>query len=431
MSIMNPRVLGLVLAPALVACAPPDDFGLDDGEDGIGATDGDVDPQRSTAPLEGVALVDVELNPGVAMPLWRDGSSVETDLPLPRGREAVIWVEVELPADAVGDELIARAILRPAGGDAIEAEQTRTATEARTAFEIAVPGEAVAPGLALSFDFRRVVDPDSAIPGASAELPPTPLSVPVSETTTRMRVVIIPVDYTGPDCEAKVDVMPELQARLVDAIYEVNAVSEVELSVGEPLPFDGDLGSIGGMSQLLAASLMRRSADDPAPEVYHYTLFDNCGQCLSYEEGGPCKVGTAAAIVQPTQLDGRFRVALGQLDPPDRTTEWTLVHELGHLQGRHHVYCPTQDAGTTDGQFPHEDGLIGTRGYGVRGSGWFDPETTHDYMSYCHETWVSDYTWRASYERAQLLTSWEAGDAIPQVPVSADLLPAAVVCSGA
>jgi hypothetical protein len=99
--------------------------------------------------------------------------------------------------------------------------------------------------------------------------------------------------------------------------------------------------------------------------------------------------------------------------PPTGTSR-TIVHEIGHNQGLSHVYCPGGDAAGPDPAYPHEDGKIGVYGFGIRNFHMYTPTASHDYMTYCGNSWVSDWTWNKTYERIRTLTSWD--EAAPPAP---------------
>ena len=73
-----------------------------------------------------------------------------------------------------------------------------------------------------------------------------------------------------------------------------------------------------------------------------------------------------------------------------------LAQELGHAFGRPH----TADCGEgswVDACYPSVLGLptasIGEFGFDVQAGITHHPATSHDFMSYCPEQWVSAYTW--------------------------------------
>jgi hypothetical protein len=175
--------------------------------------------------------------------------------------------------------------------------------------------------------------------------------------------------------------------------------------------------------------------DGAAPNVYYHALVDVNGPSVSM-------VGGIAMLTGPTQEEGPDRVAatvfhkhVSMPDPEDENqtptvyppsnSARTLVHEIGHNQGFSHVACPNADAAGPDPTYPYEDGKIGVHGFGIRDFHIYTPGAAHDYMTYCGNSWVSDWTWNKAFARIQLLTSWEgAGSPLPSTPVLVGVLSA-------
>jgi hypothetical protein len=104
-----------------------------------------------------------------------------------------------------------------------------------------------------------------------------------------------------------------------------------------------------------------------------------------------------------------------------------MVHEIGHNHGRAHVFCAGGDAAGTDPSYPHEDGIIGVWGFGIRLFQLHSPTATRDIMTYCSPNWVSDWGWSKAFNRIRTLTSWDyegggAGEAEPPGEVMIGLL---------
>src|SRR5690606_24974838 len=89
----------------------------------------------------------------------------------------------------------------------------------------------------------------------------------------------------------------------------------------------------------------------------------------------------------------------------------TFVHEIGHNQGFSHIACPNANAAGPDPTYPYADGKIGVYGFGIRDFHIYTPGSAHDYMSYCGNSWVSDWTWNKAFTRIQTLSSWDNEDA--------------------
>jgi hypothetical protein len=227
-----------------------------------------------------------------------------------------------------------------------------------------------------------------------------------------MRVTLVPIDYRFGGCEAVVDTSVEAIAKYEEAMFQHNPVEALELEVREPYLIDDlDLATQAGFFNLLNRIGDVRAADAPDPNVYYFALFDNCGQCIG--EGG-CLLGLAPAAPGGSIDDAAMRVAIGtQFLGATEVGIDTFVHEIGHTQGRKHVKCPAAAALNADSSYPHEDGTIGTWGFGVRDFTVRHAADHYDYMSYCNPTWVSDYQWKATFERIRELSSWEVGAAAP------------------
>jgi hypothetical protein len=81
--------------------------------------------------------------------------------------------------------------------------------------------------------------------------------------------------------------------------------------------------------------------------------------------------------------------------------DWYGAHEIGHTLDRRHVRCPGTNPGGP-GPWPYPDGLISQQGSNPDAAVGFDVETretyphdvAHDIMSYCHEQWVSDVSYK-------------------------------------
>ncbi len=79
----------------------------------------------------------------------------------------------------------------------------------------------------------------------------------------------------------------------------------------------------------------------------------------------------------------------------------TAAHEIGHNFGRKHVSSTDPGCGVPanlDPEYPYPNGIINYPGWDF-GLNRIIPNSYHDYMSYCRDTWISDYTYRAIYDK--------------------------------
>jgi hypothetical protein len=121
----------------------------------------------------------------------------------------------------------------------------------------------------------------------------------------------------------------------------------------------------------------------------------------------------------------------------------TLAHELSHNYGRRHVNCGGPK--NPDMQFPYIDGagtncvidngwrVIGALptqippeqryyGFDTASRTPIDPNTVADYMSYSSTFWVSDYTWRAIFDKLRTDAPGQAEVGMPQSAAAAPVL---------
>lgn len=397
-------------------------------------TAADTTGGEPAAPLaRGVRVSLVEANAGVAIPIGRDGEWVDGDGrngPIIQHRPTAIRVEVDVDeASWVPRELEARLrLVRPDGTEetisAVETITGDSVTETlASSFMLTVPAELMVHELQFEVvlyeageeGWEALPEPEPAAP----RLPSEGLGfMGVESSTQAMRMVLVPVQYEGPGCSATFDTSPETVQAYADAMFQHNPLETIDIEVHAPyLVDDLDLADANDFFTLLGRMQQLRASEQPDPNVYYYGIFDNCAQCVGFEGLGGCVLGVAAGLPDASMGSAGERVAIGasELDDPSGgglldLGITTFVHEVGHTQGRQHVACPGVNAGGPDATYPYPDGLVGVWGYGVidgqlRGAG-----DHTDYMSYCSPTWVSDWQWRATYDRIAELSSWDAAD---------------------
>jgi hypothetical protein len=115
-----------------------------------------------------------------------------------------------------------------------------------------------------------------------------------------------------------------------------------------------------------------------------------------------CVLGLSPASPNPDDEYARGSIGLGYLGK-QAETDITFVHEVGHAHGRQHAPCQVQDA---DPDYPYDDGTIGDWGYDVAGKTLLDPAgKSRDLMGYCTPIWISDYTYKALFDRITYLNA--------------------------
>jgi Peptidase M66 len=124
----------------------------------------------------------------------------------------------------------------------------------------------------------------------------------------------------------------------------------------------------------------------------------------SFEQfcGGGCVLGLSPASSDPNDEYQRGSLGVGYLDSYAES-DVTFVHEVGHAHGREHAPCG--GAAAPDRKFPYSDGGIGD--WGFDGSKLIDPAASRskDMMGYCSPVWISDYNYRALFDRVTYLNA--------------------------
>ncbi|MCA9710513.1 MAG: hypothetical protein KDK70_32025, partial [Myxococcales bacterium] len=284
----------------------------------------------------------------------------------------------------------------------------------QSSFLLGVLGEWMVPGVRYQVQLFEAGTGWEALPevDVAPSAPSSPDFIGVEDTELTMHVVVVPVDYSGPGCSQAVDPTEDTLSDYADAMFQQNPLETIDIRWDDPyLVDDLDLTDPNDFFTLLGRAQQYRASQAPAPNVYYYFLFDNCGECIGT---GGCLLGVAADIPDASMASGPLRVAIGTryLGNEEMGID-TFVHEIGHTQGRQHVACPGTAAGGPDPTYPYQDGLIGVWGFGVRDFQIRDADTHTDYMSYCNPTWVSDWQWNATYQRISTLTEWDAAAVVP------------------
>lgn len=405
-----------------------DDDDDDDGTAGDGGGSGQVDgtmddgePQQDV-PARGITISRVEANPGVAIAIVENGQWVEgnqRNAQIPKGRNTAFRVYVDIDESVwVQREIEGRlTVIQSDGTEEVFTEVVEVGTDSSEAslqgnFLFGVLAEFMNPGATFKVELYEAGGDYDSLP--AAETPPSaadgPQIIGIESSEQNMKVMIVPVDYSFGGCTTSFDTSEENLKKYEDAMFQQNGLETIEMEVHPHITVnDLDLGDPGGFFQFLNRIVQLRASENPAPNVYYYGLFDNCGECIGDNSG--CTLGVAPGTPGSSMGEAGSRAAIGvQYLSGSEVGIETFVHEIGHSQGRQHIACPDAAAAGPDVTYPYQDGSIGVWGFGVRDFSIRNPSNHKDYMSYCNPTWVSDWQWKATYERIRELSSWDAAD---------------------
>lgn len=347
----------------------------------------------------------VEINQGTRVDVAVDGVAIDPEArtsALYTGRDAWLGVHVEVSEDWAPRSLEARLSLATEF-ESWTLSQTRfvsTSADAEASVRVQDDPEG-------SFWFVLDAAAGQTDPGLRYavelfEADGTPLAAAGSEgfeqagfeaKTMGVELVVVPVRYAENEPGLDGGVLDDL----LDGFYERNPITELEVTVHEPVEFDGNLFELGLLLPWLGEL---RASEGAAPQVYYHALIDVGEPTL----GGLRGIAGIAGDQPGDDVDRVAATVLWSGNPGLSTV--TFTHEMGHAQGLVHVECPGAAPDGVDGSYPHADGLIGARGVGLLRADIFAADGAYDYMSYCAPRWVSDFTWGRCAERIELLSSW-------------------------
>ena len=165
-----------------------------------------------------------------------------------------------------------------------------------------------------------------------------------------------------------------------------------------------------------------RKATTPALDPAYFGLTDE-HMDRSFDPGLLMPGGNATLRQLRSVTDAYLRVSSG-LSLDDGFSSETFVHEVGHSQGRYHVFCNGQEGGPDPSYptYPDEGqthGEIHDWGFGVINCKLYPPTVHKDYMTYCHPVWASTWGWNKVYPIIQALSKWDdAGAPKPDDPIT-------------
>jgi hypothetical protein len=411
----------LVFATACSTETDPADTTVGDDDTG-GAEESDTGTDEVPAnwiPALGIDIVEVEANQGTRVVIggpdgeWVDGANRNTYLL--SDRDTLIRVHFTVADGWEAHDIKAVLTVQAPGGEPSihEQEIEVTGDSSPTALNrtfyfglVAELGETL-PGTTYQVElFAKDTEQDPAMPQGDAINPAAgPNQIGLEDTPLQMKVMLVPIHYTGDGKDLLPDLTDENVAKLIDGLYEQNPTREVIWQIRpQPVEYTNYLSQLGSLLPMMSATKQNDAAD---PNLYYHALI-NTG-CFIEDCASSGTVGIAN-LASDSKQDSLSRVAASIWYEVDSTAD-TFVHEVGHNQGFSHVACPGADAAGPDPSYPYADGKIGNWGFGIRGFSLHNPTAAHDYMSYCGNTWVSDWRWSKAYSRIRTLTSWDLGAA--------------------
>ncbi|MEM7159168.1 MAG: hypothetical protein AAF799_40400 [Myxococcota bacterium] len=395
------------------------------GDDDAGQTSEAVDesgestasePEFEPYPARGITLTEIYADHGVHVPVYRDGAWVDgsgRNAELIANRNTLIRAYWELEPDFEPRVIEGRLVLTQPDGSQESAsrlfmvEGNSVPNDLDTNIYFIAPAELVTPGVQFHIELYETTDDlrDTPEPAQSV-FPAEPAYIGIESTPMELQVVIVPIDHdTGAQCPEPPEITDDELQYLSDQLFMQNPVNRVVMTRRDPIAYTQSMNSFNGVLGFLADL---RATDGADPAAYYYGVVRPC-------DGGPDGVGGQAISIPgfPSMDNGWARTSVGRWYGSLSSTANTFVHEVGHTQGRRHIFC-NGDEGGTDPSYPYDAGDIGVWGFGSQDFSLHSPTASKDYMTYCGNTWVSDWTWRQVSPYIRELTSWGAQGPVGQ-----------------
>jgi hypothetical protein len=363
---------------------------------------GGMTPTENLVGAPGISVKQVAVYQGVKRVLMNDGSPQSSDVPLVAGRDTMFRIFFNVDGSYDGQPVRVRFTFNDqepmeivgTPGNSVEEELSTTAN-------YKIPGAQV--GEEFKYKIEILQNKESAQANPKAVYPATGQeTIKVDGKANKLRVVMVPFVYNT-DGSGRT---PNLQGAALDKIRNtflgMYPVSDVEMSVRESVQWNKAILPNGqGWQEVGLQVSQLRTQDGVSDDVYYYGIFNPTASMNQFCSQG-CLLGvTLLNNSPPSTGSSQLRLALGV--GFENVAATTSAHEIGHSHGREHAPCGPfgQLPDQIDPQYPHQGGKIGTWGYDIVSGVLKSPSVDTDIMGYCDNQWVSDYTYKALFNRTQ------------------------------
>jgi hypothetical protein len=367
-------------------------------------------PQYGLARATSLARVTVFQSVGVD--IARDGAALLTDAPVIAGRGLRVRAYLE---EGVGSLVLGRLRWESGGTTTLFVgsmlvEGPSEDADPGSLFEFEVPRELVTSDATFAVDILE----DEGESFATASRARFPMNGDAhalgAEAAMLIDVRLVPMRYGFDGSMRMPDVGDDEIVALREHIEAAFPVSQASVTVLPARDYDDRIGPdnfdehVDALHQVIAW----RANDAPPSAVYYVALVAPAGSFGEY-----CAGGCYAGVAPLNETNTPFQRASVVVWYGATRSGWTALHELGHTHGRAHVPCGGVSG--ADPEYPYADGVIGVWGFDQRVGEFLSP-TRHDFMSYCGDEWVSDYTYAAMAARVRALRTPPVVSLSVQIP---------------
>lgn len=355
-------------------------------------------PPPTLALADGITITKIDTYQSVRIPLMQDGSAIGAELPLIAGRDTLFRAYVTLAQDR---QTQIKAQLIEQGSDLPLAERELTLTKSSSeddrssVIELMAPGDRIQPTTTLQL---RLLSASAQGQPAQATTP-NPARWPqdgsyiapgFTDAGGELTVLIVPFRYNTDGSGRLPDTSPEQLARIHALLSSLYPATRVNLTVREPVDWDSstDWGDFNVELRAL------RQQDNAPGSTYYYGMISPDVDFNAYCNGR-CTTGQSFTVKNADASS--YRVGSGVGFTGERWA-WTAAHEIGHMHGRGHATCGVS-FWDRDRGYPHSGGDVGIWGWDIRQDALYAPDERTDFMGYCDDLWISDYTYQGLFDR--------------------------------
>jgi len=381
--------------------------GDDAGANADAASDdaGDADVSQEKALAAGLSITDILVYQSISVPIVRNRAEVANrNAPVIAGKDALLRVMVTPLSGWQPRMVVGTLELHDSNGLIISYDAKLTVTAASkeetlgSSFNFDIPGFLVKSDLEFKVTIREFDGRTYSGDDTAAEWPPSGTSkVQPRSSNGNLKLTIIPYRYNG-----RVPDTSEAHLQVFRDKFTSYPTPGVEITVHPVVDHSGTFTSGGnGWNQLLTKTCNLRGTEGADPNEYYYGLIVPANSAYAFCSDG-CVAGLAPLARQANDSSSRCGIGLG-FKESDLAAE-TAIHEIGHAMGREHAPCGLGQQ-SSDRNYPYSNAALGVWGWEAPKRALKHPSNVKDMMSYCSPIWISDYTYKAIFDRVSFVNS--------------------------
>ncbi len=356
-------------------------------------------------PAQGVTITEVAIYQSLKRTLVKDGQEKTSKIPLIAGRDTLIRVYYKTDGAYDNQEVTARLLID--GQDPIDQTLTLVGQTAEkdiaTSINFYPSKDLITDPLKISVAVLQEDGVEEASP--PARWPASGYTnIKVDGKKNTIRVLLVPFMYKADGSDRLPDTSAAQMKKFKERFLQLYPVSDADIKVSTPIPWDKKITGNGQGWQEVGLRLMQvRTQASISDDTYLYGIFNPAATLKEYCGYG-CMLGVTLLNATPADKGMvSLRLALG-VGFKDRARD-TAAHEIGHSHGRKHANCGYGlAAGSIDQNYPsdaaHKGGKIGVWGFDMFSKALIPP-TYSDIMGYCDNKWISDYNFKALWDRGK------------------------------